>query len=332
MKKRLVVFSILVALFVGLSIGPVWAAPPASSQIVHVVLWGENLISIAARYGTSVQAIMHANGIPNPHRIYAGQRLLIPGAAPPVAPPALPCNQVYWVRYGDTLSGIAYRLGISANAIMLANNIVNPNLIYAGQKLMLPCQPCAPQHPSCPAPYPPKPHPPIPHPPKPQPSAGWWYIVQAGDTLAQIAWRYGVSVWSIVQANNIPNPNLICVGQKLYIPGHVTDPDPVPPVKPQAPGCEHMITPRRRDTLSGLAYIKGTAKHPNFWYYKIEYRQNGLDDWHYITGQHTEVEADVLGTWNTAALPNGAYHLRLVVVDLTGNYPPPCEIPVHIKN
>jgi LysM repeat protein len=331
MKKRLIVCTMLVALSIGLSIGPVWAAPPASSQIVHIVRWGENLISIAGRYGTSVQAIMNANGIANPHRIYAGQRLLIPGAAPPVVP-APTCGQVYVVQYGDTLSGIAYRLGISANALMLANNIVNPNMIYAGRKLMLPCHPCTPQQPNCPAPHPPKPYPPKPQPPKPQPSAGWWYIVQPGDTLAKIAWRYGVSVWSIVQANNIPNPNLISVGQKLYIPSHKPHPSPHPPVKPPAPGCEHMITPRKGDTLYGLAYVKGTAEHPNFWYYKLEYRHNGLDDWHYITGQHDEVQANVLGTWNTTGLPNGAYHLRLVVVDRTGNYPPPCEIPVHIKN
>jgi hypothetical protein len=84
--------------------------------------------------------------------------------------------------------------------------------------------------------------------------------------------------------------------------------------------------------LSGTVYVKGTAEHPNFWYYKLEYRNDGLDDWHYLDGQHDEVQKNVLGTWNTAVLPNGPYHLRLVVVDRTGNYPPPCEIPVTIKN
>ena len=181
MKKRLVVCTMLVALFIGLSIGPVWAAPPATSQIVHVVRWGDNLISIAGRYGTSVQAIMHVNGINNPHRIYAGQRLLIPGAAPPPVPPASSCGQTYTVRYGDTLSGIAYRLGFSVNALIHANNIVNPNRIYAGQQLLLPCQSCTPHNP-CPAP---RPHPPQPQPhslqnhitppPNPVPDGGTWF-------------------------------------------------------------------------------------------------------------------------------------------------------------
>jgi putative chitinase len=291
------------------------------------VRWGENLIWIAGQYGTSVQAIMNANGLSNPHRIYAGQRLLIPGHAPPTLPPASSCGEVYTVRSGDTLSGIAYRLGISQHALVQANNIVNPNRIYAGQRLALPCQPCT----SCPAPQVPKPRPPIHQPPHPQPSTGWWYVVQPCDTLAKIAWRFGGSVWQIVNANNLPNPNLIHVGQKLLIPGPKTV-TPSKPSKPAKPGCEHMIAPRYKDTLSGTVYVKGTADHSNFWYYKLEYRHDGLDDWHYLTGQHTTVHSGVLGTWNTTALPNGAYHIRLVVVDRTGNYPPPCEIPVSIKN
>lgn len=322
MKKRLFVCTMLVALIVGLSIGPVWAAPPATSQLVHVVRWGENLTWIAGRYGTTVQAIMYANGISNPNRIYAGQRLLIPGAAPPTMPPASSCGQVYTVRPGDTLSGIAYHLGISVHALVLANNIVNPNRIYAGQQLAIPGQSCMP--------HPPVPRPPKPHYPSPQPPAGWWYVVQPGDTLAKIAWRYGVSVWSIVHVNNLPNPNLICVGQKLSIPGPQVEPKDPP--KPPLPGCEHMLAPRQGDTLSGIVTVKGTADHPNFWYYKLEFRQNGLDDWHYITGQYSTVQKGVLGTWNTTGLPNGSYQLRLVVVDRTGNYPPPCEIPVHLKN
>jgi hypothetical protein len=44
---------------------------------------GENLFRIALRYSTSMQAIMAANGMNNPNRVYVGQRLIIPsgGAA-----------------------------------------------------------------------------------------------------------------------------------------------------------------------------------------------------------------------------------------------------------
>ena len=66
MKQKLIIGTVLCALLIGLSIGPVWAAPAATNQIVHVVRWGENLIYIAEQYGTSVQAIMNVNGLGNP--------------------------------------------------------------------------------------------------------------------------------------------------------------------------------------------------------------------------------------------------------------------------
>lgn len=324
MKRRLIVYTMLVVLIAGLSIGPVWAAPPATYQIVHVVRWGENLTWIAGRYGTSIQAIVQANGLQSANRIYAGQRLLIPSTAPYTGPAASSCGETYTVRYGDTLSGIAYRLGITVHSLAAANGIVNANRIYAGQKLAIPCQACTTQ--PCgtnPAPVYPKPVP-----PQPEYGVGWWYTVKPGDTLAKIAWRFGSTVWKIANANNLPNPHLICVGQKLIIP---EDKVVVDGTK-QPPGCEHLLWPTSGSTLSGTVTIKGTAQHSNFWYYKLEYRHDGLDDWHYLAGQENQVQNGVLGTWNTPVLTNGPYHLRLVIVDRTGNYPPPCEIPVTIKN
>ena len=49
------------------------------------------------------------------------------------------------------------------------------------------------------------------------------YIVQPGDTLGQIANRYGVSVDAIAEASNLSNINILSVGQELVIP----PPDPV---------------------------------------------------------------------------------------------------------
>ncbi len=61
----------------------------AASSGVHVVRPGENLSSIAARYGTSVAALARANGIANPNHIYVGQRLTIgSGGAVSSAPQA----------------------------------------------------------------------------------------------------------------------------------------------------------------------------------------------------------------------------------------------------
>jgi LysM repeat protein len=65
------------------------SAGSSASSGVHVVRVGENLSSIAARYGVTVAALASANGIANPNHIYVGQRLTIgSGAATAVAQPA----------------------------------------------------------------------------------------------------------------------------------------------------------------------------------------------------------------------------------------------------
>ena len=50
---------------------------PQSQPTIHVVRSGDTLYSIANRYGTTVQAIMAANGLTN-YNIYIGQQLHIP--------------------------------------------------------------------------------------------------------------------------------------------------------------------------------------------------------------------------------------------------------------
>ena len=299
--RRIVQGTFLCALLVLLAAPTVWAGPPRSNPTVHIVQWGENLTSISRRYGTTIQAIVAANRLANPNRIYAGQRLVIPcGAAPS---PTGGC--AYVIQYGDTLSGIAYRHGVSINSVVQANNLVNPNRIYAGQRLVIPCASS-----TTPA----------------SPTGGTYYTVRKGDTLAQIALRFRARLWSIVAANNIANPNVIYTGQRLYIPAASSSAGWI------KPGCEHLTWPREGARLSGVIQAWGTAKIDNQWYYKLEYRKDGLDDWHYITGAEAVVQNGPLGAWDTRTVSDGGYTFRLVAVDWTGNYPPPCEIAVRVNN
>lgn len=313
--KRIAV-GLLVGMLLLLLVGSsAWAGPSPSGHVVYVVRWGDNLSSIARWYGTTVQAIVVANNLANPNRIYAGQRLIIPqGGTPSPAPPSSGCS--YVVRPGDTVSGIAYRHGVSTNAIVRANNLLNPNRIYAGQRLVIPCGAPAPDHPWAP--------------PTPAPG-GVYYVVRGGDTLAKIAMRFGVNMWSIVRANNIANPNVIIVGQRLYIP-KASAPQPAPDTGWVKPGCEHLAWPKQGVRLSGTVQARGTADLEKFGYYKLEFRKDGLDGWHYVTGADTPVVNGALGDWDTRTVSDGGYTFRLVVVDQWGNYPPPCEITVYVRN
>jgi murein DD-endopeptidase MepM/ murein hydrolase activator NlpD len=60
---------------------------------VHFVVHGESLTAIARRYGTTVQALVEENRLPDPDRLQVGQRLGLPGPpepAPPVTGPSEP--------------------------------------------------------------------------------------------------------------------------------------------------------------------------------------------------------------------------------------------------
>lgn len=57
---------------------------------MHIVQAGENLSTIAARYGVTTAALANANAISNPNHIYVGQRLIISGSAAAAAPAAAP--------------------------------------------------------------------------------------------------------------------------------------------------------------------------------------------------------------------------------------------------
>jgi len=84
---------------------PATSEPAAADARSHVVQPGEHLTGIARRYGVSIQAIVAANAISDPSRIYAGQRLVIPGGdggATPATPAAqtapMPADMASLVR------------------------------------------------------------------------------------------------------------------------------------------------------------------------------------------------------------------------------------------
>jgi LysM repeat protein len=105
----------------------------------YTVRPGDTLSSIAARHGTTVSAIVRANGLASANYIYAGQKLAVPGGSiGGAASQTGGDGQVYTVQRGDTLASIAYRYGTTAWAIASASGLANPNYIYPGQRLRIP--------------------------------------------------------------------------------------------------------------------------------------------------------------------------------------------------
>ena len=106
-------------------------AGAAQGVTVYTVKKGDTLSQIAAKYGTTYQAIAAYNGIKNPNAIRVGQKIKIPASTAQGV-------TVYTVKKGDTLSQIAAKYGTTYQAIAAYNGIKNPNAIRVGQKIKIP--------------------------------------------------------------------------------------------------------------------------------------------------------------------------------------------------
>lgn len=115
-------------------------------------------------------------------------------------------------------------------------------------------------------------------------------------------------------------------------------PEPTPAPMVVAPNCADsravLFRPGQNEVVSGVLNIIGRATHESFQYYKIEYAPgaNAGGGFVYLAGGNSPVENGVLASVDTAALGNGAWTLQLVVVDQTGNWPPPCQVSISVQN
>ena len=164
-------------------------APTTSvdSKQYYIVKSGDSLSEIATKYNTTVAELVRLNNIKNPNLIYAGEKIILPGTNSGTSN-----SSYYTVKSGDTLSEIAAKYNTTVAELVRLNNIKNPNLIYAGEKIVLPSTSSGTSSPS-------------------------YYTVKSGDTLSGIAAKYNTTVANLIKLNNINNPNLIYAGQKIRL-------------------------------------------------------------------------------------------------------------------
>lgn len=168
--------------------------PPIGGS-VHIVQRGETLFSIAQRYGSTTDALAHANGLPDPRRIYVGQRLTIPGGGYQAS---LEETDPHVVQAGDTLTAIARRYRTTWQALARFNGMLSPDVLYAGQVIRVPAREDSASADSI---------------------GGGVHAVRAGEVLFRIALRYDVAPAALMSANQIVNPALVYPGQELAVPG-----------------------------------------------------------------------------------------------------------------
>jgi murein DD-endopeptidase MepM/ murein hydrolase activator NlpD len=228
---------------------------PATGGKAYVVAHGDTVFSIAKRFQVSVADLRAENGLTSKSQIHSGQRLKLPaGFKAPAGVREASAGEAeaaptrgdtgaqrgaagrvetepgrggsYKVRKGDTLAGVADKLGVSVAELKRANHLKG-NHIRPGQHLKG-------GHGGPPVRV---------------------YVAASGDTLAGVAERFGVSVKALKAANGMKKrANTIHGGQRLRLPGGARDhgaleratvgyPRPVEPRGEELPGRPQPYQP-----------------------------------------------------------------------------------------
>lgn len=175
------------SIFVTLLLSTLTLAVAAKEYIVQK---GDTLSGLSEKSGVSIRGLKSANGL-NGSLLKIGDTILIPDSK---GENILIGSVKYKVRKGDTLIELGKKFGVSVSNIRRENNL-RSSLIRVGQRLIIP---------------------------SPSGSAesveiAHEYIVKKGDTLTEIAERFGVSVGGLKSANTLKGSNII-IGTTLIIP------------------------------------------------------------------------------------------------------------------
>jgi LysM repeat protein len=225
MKKNTLIVVTLVLLLVALITGCRRAKPAVVSEVqalptaTATAPTGRTVVPVASPTPTSevvptiTPTLSPGVATPTPHAEATTASLTVaptstpvpttaPTAVRTVAPTAIPTAaptttvsgaKIHVVQPGENLFRIALHYNMSYAALAAANGIINPDLIYAGQRLTIPAE--APAVPT-----------------------ERIHVVQPGENLFRIALKYGTTVEAIATANGIRNVHFIYPGQSLRIP------------------------------------------------------------------------------------------------------------------
>ncbi|MCF7934966.1 MAG: LysM peptidoglycan-binding domain-containing M23 family metallopeptidase [Synergistales bacterium] len=172
----------------------------------HTVCKGETLIAIARQYPVGVKDILRANELDNPDRLDLGQKLFIPRSSD-VIPRVIEERErirqererkqrraeplemkEYTVQEGDSLWSIAGKFDLDINTLFGCNDLKNPDYLKPGVTLQIPNQ------------------------------DGILYKVEKGDTLSEIAKKYGTYAEAVLASNRFGEQRTLKKGEEIFLP------------------------------------------------------------------------------------------------------------------
>jgi membrane-bound lytic murein transglycosylase D len=222
---------------------PDMKSPQETSWVRHKIRRGETISTIASKYGVSQYAIFEANNLSRRSKIYAGKSLIVPVpldgdySQPRKSKKRIVSgDNTYRVQKGDNLWEIGRSFKTTPETLRRLNYLGNSSRIYVGQVLKLPGS-------AKPKKVPPRKD--FDHEPAKKTQK---YTVKKGDTLWEIARRYGSTTATLRRLNGLKRSSRIYVGQQLLVTGNGSRGDDY-----------HIYVVRRGDTLSEIARAFGTT-------------------------------------------------------------------------
>jgi LysM repeat protein len=193
--------------------------PIGSLNRTYQVRFGDTLNLIALRTGVDAESLRRLNRFDNLNAaLNAGQQLILPATGDELRP-RTPAREIQ-VKPGESLSGIAAEHGVTLAALLQVNRIADPNAVYPGQTLLIPnaaeSTPSTGLRKQIGAPR----------------SGYFYYTVQPGDTMSEIAKSLNTTMLAIQTYNNLPNTETVYNNMELKIP---YGPPPLNLLQPPAP-------------------------------------------------------------------------------------------------
>lgn len=210
------------------------AAQIASLNRTYTVSEGDTFARIALRAGVDQEALRQLNGLVEEDlgNLLIGQRLLLPATGEDLR--VYRPGKEYVIQPGDSLGSIANQFDLALADLLTANYIADPNTISIGQKLTIP-QPTtseaalAQQNRTI----------------GPARNGFYYYTVQVGDTLSELAKAFNSTKLALLEYNGLPDEETVYAGLELRIPyGPPALPNRRPPVP--ASGTSFLVSLSRQ--------------------------------------------------------------------------------------
>ena len=171
----------------------------------YTVRTGDTLNLIALRTGVDADSLRRLNRFTTLNApLNAGSQLLLPATGDELRPRSP--DREYQVKPGETLSKIAADHSVTLAALLQTNRIADPNTVYPGQRLIIPGEAEDVATPNLRTQI---------GPPR---SGFFYYTVQPGDTMSEIARNLNTTMLAIQTYNNLPDAATVYNNMELRIP------------------------------------------------------------------------------------------------------------------